>query len=145
LVHALADLLAREGYVPEVVVLLQPTSPLRGAAVIDRGLRLLAETGCDCVLGVAPIQNAHLQGTLGSEGRWQPEYRYGERLFSQQAAAKFSENGARHIFRRSVLETYGNRLGADVRALVMDPLESVDIDDPADLLRAERLLATGKK
>lgn len=141
LVHALEYLRAREGYQPEVVALLQPTTPLRGAAVIDRGLRLLQETGCDCVLGVAPIQNAHLQGTLGEGGRWQPEYRYGERLFSQQAVPKYSENGALHLFRRQVLEVYGNRLGGDVRALVMDPLESVDIDEPADLARAERILA----
>ena len=140
LVQALADLRAREGYVPEVVVLLQPTSPLRGAGVIDRGVRLLLETGCDCVVGVAPIQNAHLQGTLGEGGRWQPEYRYGERLFSQQARAKFSENGALYVFRRTVLETYGNRLGGDVRALVMDMLESVDIDDAADLTRAESII-----
>jgi N-acylneuraminate cytidylyltransferase len=140
LVHALAELRAREGYGPEVVVLLQPTTPLRGAAVIDRGVRLLVETGCDCVVGVAPIQNAHLQGTLGPEGRWRPEYRYGERLFSQQAPAKYSENGALYVFRRQVLETYGNRLGGDVRALVMDPLESVDIDEAADLARAEAVL-----
>ncbi len=140
LVHALEYLCEREGYRPAVVVLLQPTAPLRSAAVIDRGLRLLAETGCDCVLGVAPIQNSHLQGTLGEGDRWQPEYRYGERLFSQQAIPKYSENGALHVFRREVLEVYGNRLGGDVRALVMDPLESVDIDEPADLARAERIL-----
>jgi N-acylneuraminate cytidylyltransferase len=140
LVHALEYLREREGYQPDVVVMLQPTAPLRGADVIDRGLRLLRETGCDCVLGVAPIQNSHLQGTLGEGGRWQPEYRYGERLLSQQAIPRYSENGALHIFRRQVLETYGNRLGGEVRALVMDPLESVDIDAPADLARAERLL-----
>ncbi len=145
LVHALEYLREWEGYVPEVVVLLQPTAPLRGAAVIDRGLRLLAETGCDCVLGVAPIQNSHLQGEIGERGEWLPEYKYGERLFSQQARPKYSENGALHIFRREVLETYGNRLGGDVRALVMDPLESVDIDGPEDLRRAELLMKAAER
>ena len=140
LVHALDYLREREGYQPDVVVMLQCTAPLRGAQVIDRGLRLLMETGCDCVLGVAPIQNSHLQGTLGQDGCWQPEYRYGERIFSQQAVPRYSENGALHIFRRQVLEIYGNRLGGDVRALVMNPLESVDIDEPADLARAEAIL-----
>ncbi len=140
LVQALAYLREDEGYQPDVVAMLQPTAPLRGAEVIDRGLRLLLETGCDCVLGVAPVMNAHLQGTLGEDDRWQPEYRYGERLFSQQAGARYSENGALHLFRRQVLETYGNRLGGDVRALVMDPLESVDIDEPGDLARAEALI-----
>jgi len=145
LVHALEYLRRREGYVPEVVVLLQPTAPLRGSKVIDRGLRLLAETGCDCVLGVAPIQNAHLQGEIGENGEWRPEYRYGERLFSQEARPKYSENGALHIFRREVLERYGNRLGGDVRALVMDPLESVDIDGPEDLRRAELLMRAAER
>ena len=140
LVQALAYLQAQDGYQPDVVVLLQPTAPLRGADVIDRGLQVLLETGCDCVLGVAPVQNSHLQGTLGEGGEWQPEHAYGERIFSQQVIPRYSENGALHIFRRQVLETYGNRLGGDVRALVMDPLESVDIDEPADLARAELLL-----
>ena len=140
LVHALEYLRAREGYQPDVVAMLQPTAPLRGAEVIDRGLRLLRESGCDCVLTVTPIMNAHLPGSIGEDGAWQPEYRYGERLFSQQAAAKYTENGAVYLFRREVLETYGNRLGGDVRALVMDPLESVDIDEPGDLARAEGIL-----
>ena len=140
LVHALAYLCEREGYQPDVVALLQPTAPLRGAEIIDRGLRMLRETDCDCVLGVAPLMNPHLQGTVGPEGQWQPDYRYGERLFSQEAVLKCAENGALHLFRRQVLETYGNRLGGDVRALVMDPLTSVDIDEPADLERAEAIL-----
>jgi CMP-N,N'-diacetyllegionaminic acid synthase len=144
LVHALGHLRETEGYQPEVVVLLQPTAPLRPAETIDEGLRLMQQTGCDCVLGVAPIQNPHLQGSVGPHGEWLPDYRYGERLFSQQAGRKCTENGALHLFRRAVLETYGNRLGGDVRALVMDPLLSVDIDEPADLRRAEILLRSQK-
>ncbi|HEY3398205.1 MAG TPA: acylneuraminate cytidylyltransferase family protein [Armatimonadota bacterium] len=140
LIHALQHLREQEGYQPEIVVLLQCTSPLRGAEIIDQGLRMLAATGCDCVLGVAPIQNPHLQGRIGEQSRWQPEYEYGGRKFSQQAEEKYTENGALYVLRRTVLEQYGNRLGGDVRALVMDPLLSVDIDLPEDLETAGRLL-----
>lgn len=138
--HALDYLREKEGYQPEVVVLLQCTSPLRGASIIDQGIRRLAETGCDCVLSVAPLGHWHLRGEIGPQGEWQPEYVYAERAFSQRVSHKYSENGALFVLRREVLETYGNRLGGDVRALVMDPLHSVDIDRPEDLQTAERLL-----
>jgi N-acylneuraminate cytidylyltransferase len=140
LIHVLDTLRANEGYVPDVVVLAQCTSPLRGAEVIDAGLALLSETGCDCVLTVAPIMHFHLRGEIGEAGEWRAEYAFLERGFSQQHPRKYSENGALYVLRREVLETYGNRLGGDVRALVMDWAHSVDIDHAEDFLLAERLL-----
>lgn len=138
--HTLDYLREKEGYQPEVVVLLQCTCPLRGASIIDQGIRRLAEMGCDCVVSVAPIRHGHLRGEIGPQGEWRPEYVYAERAFTQQVSQEYSENGALFILRREVLETYGNRLGGEVCALVMDPLHSVDIDRPEDLETAERLL-----
>ena len=138
--HAVAYLREREGYRPDLLVMLQCTSPLRGAETIERGIRLLAETGCDCVLSVSPIQNPHVTGTLGPAGLWQPRYRYDQRALSQQVEPLYAENGALYVLRREVLETYHNRLGGEVHALVMDPLRSVDIDRPEDLRLAEALM-----
>lgn len=143
LAHVLQALRDSEEYVPDLLVLAQCTSPLRGAETMDQGIRLLLETGCDCVLTVAPVMHWRLRGEIGPEARWQPEYRYEDRGFSQQHAPKYSENGALYVLRRWVLETFGNRLGGDVRALVMDWAHSVDIDHPEDLDLAEKLLRAG--
>ena len=140
LVHVLETLRAREGYVPDLLVLAQCTSPLRGAEIMDQGINLLLTTGCDCVLTVAPIMHWRLRGEIGPAGQWKSEYSFLERGFSQQHAQKYSENGALYVLRREVLETFGNRLGGDVRALAMDWAHSVDIDHPEDFGLAEKLM-----
>lgn len=138
--HALEYLQREEAYRPDVILLLQCTSPLRGASVMDEAIRLLADSGCDCVLTVCHVQNSHVSGHLSPEGLWEPRYRYGERIFSQNVRTLYTENGSLWALRREVLETHHNRLGGEVRALVMDWAHSVDIDTPEDLWLTERLL-----
>jgi CMP-N-acetylneuraminic acid synthetase len=48
--HALEFLRERDGWVPDAVLYLQPTSPFRSSADIDRGLALLAGSAADSVL-----------------------------------------------------------------------------------------------
>src|SRR5919202_4957182 len=51
-VHALAWLEQHQGWAPELVVNLRPTSPLRRPAHIDAAIRLLCESGADSVKSV---------------------------------------------------------------------------------------------
>ena len=53
-VHAL-DELAREGFVPDAVAILQPTSPFRRSEHIDAALTLLEATGADSVVTVVKV------------------------------------------------------------------------------------------
>jgi len=140
LLHVLDELQAQEGYIPDAVVLLQCTCPLRGASVIDQGIQMWLDTGCDVVMSVAPLQHYNLRGEIDPQGRFQPEYDYNSRPRSQDVPDKFSENGALFVTRTSILRKLGNRLGGDVRALVMDWVHSVDIDTPEDLELAEKLI-----
>jgi CMP-N-acetylneuraminic acid synthetase len=50
--HVLDALHKREGYRPSLVVLLQPTSPLRTGADIDAAIALLLERGADSLVSV---------------------------------------------------------------------------------------------
>ena len=50
--HAIQWLQEREGYCPEIVVQLRPTSPVRPKGMLDRGIRkLLQHPDADCVTG----------------------------------------------------------------------------------------------
>ena len=140
LLHTLDDLEAREGYVPDAVSLLQCTSPLRGADLIDRCVALFQETGCDAVMTVTPMQHWNLAGGIGEEGRFRPEYDYARRPLSQHIPAKFRENGAVYVTRLQALRQYQNRLGGDVRVLPLDPVRSIDIDGEEDFLLAEEVI-----
>src|SRR5918911_4592310 len=59
LLHALEEL-GR----PEVLVLLQPTSPLRRAEHVDGAVALLRETGADSVVSVAEVPHRYRPGPL---------------------------------------------------------------------------------
>ncbi len=115
LLHALDYLEEKEGYVPDAVALLQCTSPMRGSGIIDAGIRKLAETGCDAVLSVQPIQHWDKMGTIGPGDVWKPEYDYAARKFTHEVVDKYSENGALFVTRTAILRQYQNRLGGDVR------------------------------
>ena len=52
--HALAEL-GRSGFLPDVVVLLQPTSPLRRAARIDAAVEKFVASGADSVVTVVEV------------------------------------------------------------------------------------------
>ena len=138
--HALEELKAREGYEPEAVALLQCTSPLRGADVIDAGVRKLFETGCDAVMTVTPIQHWYLAGTIRDGDVFVPEYDYAKRPRSQDMPEKYRENGALYVTRIEAFYRYKNRLGGDVRVIIMDPVRSIDIDTWEDFRLAEEVL-----
>jgi CMP-N,N'-diacetyllegionaminic acid synthase len=138
--HALEMLKGEQGYEPEAVALLQCTSPLRGADIIDLGVRKLFATGCDAVMTVTRVQHWYLAGTIKDEDVFVPEYDYQRRPRSQEMPEKYRENGALYVTRVSALYRYGNRLGGDVRVVVMDALRSIDIDTLEDFLLAEEVM-----
>jgi len=140
LLHALDELQSTEGYVPDAVSLLQCTSPLRGADLIDRCIALLFDSGCDAVMTVTHMQHWYLCGRIDDDHRFLPEYDYQKRPFSQQMPEKFRENGAVYVTRTETLRQVGNRLGGDVRVVPMDAVRSVDIDTEQDFLLAQEVL-----
>jgi CMP-N,N'-diacetyllegionaminic acid synthase len=136
--HVLAEL-ARASYQPEAIALLQCTSPLRGPDIIDAAVRKLFSTGCDAVMTVTPIQHWYLAGRVEGEDLFVPEYDYRARPRSQDMPAKYRENGALYVTRRTAFEKYGNRLGGQVRVVIMDPVRSLDIDTWEDFRLAEQV------
>ena len=136
--HLLAELEKREHAVPEIVVLLQPTSPLRTALHIDDGVRLLQKTGADSVVSVCAIPHALAPDMAMRIVNGQLEPAPGTAPSS--AETFYGRNGALYVFRTSAFLRSENRYGVDCRALIMSPEDSLDIDSAFDLLLAEKLL-----
>ena len=57
--HAIRTLEVEEGQPYDAVVMLQPTTPLRTSEDIDRGVRMLFETGADSVVTVVEVGGHH--------------------------------------------------------------------------------------
>jgi CMP-N-acetylneuraminic acid synthetase len=123
-----------------VVALLQPTSPLRGSARVDEAIRLLERGRADTVVGVCappvhPWQCVRFQG-----GRMRFAVpRPARRLNRQDYPEVYALNGALYVTRAENILA-GRLYGRRVLPLVMEPWESVDVDEPADLALAEYFL-----
>lgn len=141
--HAI-DTLAAGGWEADVVVLLQPTSPLRRPEHIRDAVARLRETGADSVVTVVEVPR-HLSPDYVmriDDGVLRPFLPEGAHITRRQdARPAYSRDGTVYAFRRATLDRFGNIYGDDCRPLIIDPAESLSIDSPADWDAAERLLA----
>jgi CMP-N-acetylneuraminic acid synthetase len=136
--HALARLSADEGYRPEVVVVLQPTSPLRTGRHLDEALELFAAVACDSLLSLAPVESHPAWAWRVEDGLAAPLKR--ERPpRRQELPPLYRPNGALYLTTPELLAA-DRLLGEAVAAYVMEPWESVDVDDDWDLAVAEAAL-----
>ncbi|MBC8392845.1 MAG: acylneuraminate cytidylyltransferase family protein [Deltaproteobacteria bacterium] len=144
--HCLDYLETSENYKPDIVVILQPTSPLRRAKHIDDALSLLEETGADSVVSVVSVPHHYNPVSVMKivDGRL-VSYLQGEgtgKLRRQDKPTVYARNGAAvYAVRRTTIIDDNSLFGDDSRPLIMDHEESVDIDTLFDLQVAESLLA----
>ena len=140
--HAVAEL-AREGFRSAVVVLLQPTSPLRRAEHIDRAVELLQTTEADSVVSVVevPHQFSPMSLLRLEAGRLRPYLDGPTGTRRQDKPEVFARNGPAVLaVRTSVLEA-GSLYGDDCRPMLMNAADSLDIDEAHDLVLAELMLS----
>jgi CMP-N-acetylneuraminic acid synthetase len=141
--HAL-DELRRQGWEPEMVVLLQPTSPLRKPAHIRATVGQLQQTGADSVVTVVAVPQ-HLSPDYVmrvEDGRLRPFLPEGVRVTRRQdVRPAYVRDGTVYAFWTTTLRRFGSIYGDDCRPLVLGADESLSIDSAADWAAAERALA----
>jgi len=134
LVHALDELKKLEGYEPDYVLLLYPTSPLLSRERIEQAIALAVEKNADSVIAGYYNKDHYW---VEAEGGWKRLYPT-ELVNSQYQKPLFVENGAIYMTRSSILR---KQLVADrAQVLLMEPDENVDVDYPADFAKAESVL-----
>jgi CMP-N-acetylneuraminic acid synthetase len=142
--HALGEI-ARHGWSPDIVVLLQPTSPLRRPEHIRDAVAMLRETEADSVVTVVELPR-HLSPDYVMRieaGVLRPFLPEGARVTRRQdARPAYSRDGTVYAFRRETVERFGNIYGDDSRPLLVQPAESLSIDTPEDWAAAERILTS---
>ena len=142
--HAV-DTLTAEGWQADIVVLLQPTSPLRTPSHIRDAVTLLRESGADSVVGVVELPR-HLSPDYVMRldaGALRPFLAEGARITRRQdARPAYARDGTVYAFWRTTLDRFGDIYGADCRPLMVDAADSLSIDSPADWEQAERRLGS---
>ncbi len=140
--HALSYLKDSEDYSPQIVVMLQPTAPLRSSQNIDEAVELLISSQADSVVSVCEVPghyNPHWQFVIEDNklkiftGESFPEL-----ISRRQILPKtFTRNGAIYAYHADNLNKYASIYGWHCVPYIMSGEQSVNIDSWEDWLLAE--------
>ena len=143
--HALEVLRDSEGYVPDAIVHLRPTQPLRTAEEIDRAVELWGGSGADCVKSVVPVSE-HPFKMYRARGDllfpyWDSEERRrrGPDVPRQSLPPLYLSAGVVDVIRREVVDA-GSTEGDRVVPYFVDPARYVNLDSARDFQIAEAMM-----
>ena len=135
-----------QGWRPDVVVSIQPTSPLLTGVDMDLAVRLLVESNGEAVVTVTEILHHHPFRAMKLDGhRLLPltEYTSERYLQKQDRPPAYGLSGGLYVRRRALLDHWTGcdfAIGHEPRAIVIDPTRAVNIDHEVDLFLFEALL-----
>lgn len=142
--HALEWLERSEGRLPDILVLLQPTAPLRRGGHVDEALELLISSGARSVVSVARVPGHHHPAWQFSirDGALYP-FLEGTKVAPrrQDLPPTYTRNGAVYAAYVKTWLEGGFVYGPGCVPYVMEPEDSVNVDGPEDLALAEFFLA----
>lgn len=140
--HMLDTLYKRENYQPDIIAVLQPTSPLRTARDIDNALNLMTKHNAKAVLSVYEENNKILKTFIQNKDIFMsPTVSIEHPFMSRWLLPKvYMYNGAIHLIdRKSFLK--GSYLPKNkISSYVMSREKSVDLDTIADFRKIEAIL-----
>lgn len=149
--HALKWLEDIEGYKPDIVIQLRPTSPIRPKDCVDSAVKILMEhADADCVRGVVTAgQNPYkmwrfngyekpMNPLLEVDGIAEP-YNAPRQILPPT----YWQTGHIDVIRASTITRKHSLTGNTIYPLVIDQRYTVDIDTPADWAKYESLVYHG--
>lgn len=149
--HAIRWLEENEGYHPEIMVQLRPTSPIRPKGMLDNAIRILLEhNDADCVRGVVPAgqnpfkmwrfdgEDKPIQALLAVDGIAEP-YNAPRQILPPV----YWQTGHIDAIRVSTIVQKKSLTGDVIYPLVIDPRYTVDIDNLSDWAKYEALANSG--
>tara|TARA_B100001179_G_scaffold9831_1_gene6433 strand:- start:2460 stop:3152 length:693 start_codon:yes stop_codon:yes gene_type:complete len=138
--HILEYLLKKERYVPDTIIFLQNTSPLRTSTHIDEAIKLFQKKKFDSLLSG---YNSHKffwkkNNLLVKPMNYSPQKRPNRQDFTNQ----FIENGSIYIIKHDIFKKIKSRLSGKIGLYKMPEILSIEIDTRDDLLLASYILKT---
>jgi CMP-N,N'-diacetyllegionaminic acid synthase len=125
--HAIPEM----GY-PDVIVHLQPTSPVRSSEDIDGAVQTLLDGGFDTVFSSTIMHDICLWRDE-PEGLNSFTFDYKNRGRRQDRKPLYLENGSIYVFKKENLARFSGRLGGKMGMYNMPMWKSFEIDSPEDV------------
>lgn len=137
--HAL-HFLEAEGWQPDIILLLQPTAPLRRAAHIQTAVHKLIDEKCDSVVSVVEVPLHYVPDFVLrlEDGKLKPFLDAPLATRRQDARPAYSRDGTIYAFWRDVLFHKHSIYGDDCRPLFIPENQSCNLDTADDWREAEK-------
>jgi len=145
--HTLTYLKNKESYIPNIVLLLQPTSPLRTTKLIDNSIKLLIKSKADSVVSVSEMKEHPLISFSLQRNFLKPNnpnfQKFGRR---QSRPTYYIPNGAIFTFWLNTIKKFNSIYGKRIKPLLIKNPELVsDIDNVFDFFTSEMTILHWKK
>lgn len=145
--HALAEWERSGAQTPDVIMIAEPTSPLRRAEDIDAAFDLLKRSRSDSVISACRaegIRHPRVMYRMGEKGHGFPYVQAREaQLRRQDFEPVYQRNGAIYLVTTLFFRSSG-QLRSDSPVIYEMPWErSINIDTPGDLMIAKALIESG--
>jgi len=132
-----------EGWQADIILLLQPTAPLRQPEHIQAAVKMLIETKCDSVVSVVQIPQ-HYSPDFAykvEDGLLKPFLDGGGKVTRRQdTRPAYSRDGTIYAFLRNVFIKQRSIYGDDCRPLVIPHQLSCNLDTMDDWAAAEKMI-----
>ena len=145
--HVLEFLGAKESYKPDIITHLQPTTPFRTSAMLDKSIQMLQNSNATSVLGVKKIKTHPYRAFWPSQKYLKPFKKNFLKFHQRQLFPEcYYPTGSIYTYWHKTLEKYGTIYGPRIKPLVVGENEiSLDIDSPFDFFVCEMILRYWKK
>jgi len=144
--HALDFLEKNENYSPDIIVILQPTSPLRTSELIDNSIDILKQTKANSVISVSEIKTHPSSSFVYSNKFLKPfDSNFSKYVQRQQYTPLYFPTGAIYTTWKKTITKYNSIYGPKIVPLFTKNELNLDIDTPFDFFLTEATLLYWKK
>lgn len=137
--HCVDYLSKEESYFPDLVLLLQPTSPIRDVKMISKSINLLKNSKATSVISVSEVKT-HPYLSFSKNGVFlKPLFpKFEKNTIRQKRKPVYFPSGSFYIFKTTNLSNYDSMYGPRIMPFIIDQKEfNIDIDDDFDWSIAE--------
>ena len=137
--------LKKENYTPEIIILLQPTSPLRSADDVNKAIEYFFKNECESVVSICEFEHSPYWAFKIKRRYLTPIFGWKYFKIRRQDLPKaYIPNGAIFIAAVKTLEKYKSFYTHKTLPYIMSVERSIDIDSEIDFKLAELILQNKK-
>lgn len=142
--HAIKELADSFNEQYDILLLLQPTQPLRNESDIDSALEIFIDNGCKGTVGVSEVTDSPvLIRTVGGSGFLEPIIHESSTIRRQDMPKYYRVNGTVYVNAISEICSQTSFNDNPVPCFIKRS-HSIDIDEPIDIIFAESMLRARK-